>query len=212
MHAVGNGRIRIEQVLIAHLEPVTDRLCGRARDQRRSGWLIRRREHAGLDEEVGTGRPCPCAVILPGAAAQRRIPRPLLVHHGRRIGQHPAIELGMKPRHGEGRGAARAQAHGGAAFRIFRQLHAGVLFDQRQHLALDELRIGSRHRVVFAPALGALRILPAIADLDRDHRRHAALRDQIVERGVHVLPGGRAAVAEHDERNLCCRAHNSRGT
>ena len=85
---------------------------------------------------------------------------------------------------------------------FLRQLHAGALLDQRQHLALHELRVGARHRVVFAPALGALRVLPAVADLDGDHRRHAALLDQVVEDGVHVLPGGRAAVAQHDERRL----------
>ena len=43
---------------------------------------------------------------LDNLIAQRRIPRPLLVDHGRRIGEHPVIELGMKPRHGEGCRAA----------------------------------------------------------------------------------------------------------
>ena len=63
------------------------------------------------------------------------------------------------------------------------ELHAGALLDQRQHLALDELRIDARHRVVFLAALGALGVLPAIADLDGDHRRHALLLDQVVEDG-----------------------------
>ena len=63
-------------------------------------------QHAGFHNKVGRGRAGPCAVIFPGAAAQRRIPRPLLVHHGGRIGQHPMIEFGMEPRHGEGRRAA----------------------------------------------------------------------------------------------------------
>ena len=85
---------------------------------------------------------------------------------------------------------------------FLRELDVGALLDQRKHLALDELRVGARHRVVFAAALAALGVLAAIADLDRDHRRHAALRDQVVERGGEVLVGGRAAVADHDERRL----------
>ena len=39
-----------------------------------------------------------------------------------------------------------------------------------------------RHRVVLEPALAALRVAAAVADRDRDHRRHALLRDQVVER------------------------------
>ena len=61
-----------------------------------------------------------------------------------------------------------ARAVSPASLRLLRQLDAGILLDERQHLALDELRIGPRHRVVFAPALGTLRVLPAIADLHRD--------------------------------------------
>src|SRR4029077_10091917 len=100
---------------------------------------------------------------------------------GRRIGQHPSIKLRMEPGHGEGRGAARAEAERGAAVRVLRQLDARALLDQGKHLALYELGVYARYRVVFASALAALGVLPAIADLDGDHRRHAALLDQIIE-------------------------------
>jgi hypothetical protein len=79
---------------------------------------------------------------------------------------------------------AGTQPHGCAAVGVLGELHAGALLDQRQHLALHELRIGARHRIVFEPALGALGILPAVANQDGDHRRHAALLDQVVEDGA----------------------------
>src|SRR5205823_3137468 len=98
------------------------------------------------------------------------------------------------------RGAAGARTHRGAPLGIPGELHAGLPLDERQHFALDELRIGARYRVVFEPTLRALGILSAIADVDGNHRWHAALLDQVVEDRVHILPCRRAAVADHDER------------
>ena len=45
-------------------------------------------------------------------------------------------------------------------------------------------------------------VLPAIADLDGDHRRHAALLDQIIEDRGQVVRGP-AAVAEHETAPPC---------
>ena len=61
-------------------------------------------------------------------------------------------------------------------------LTLALLLDERQHFGLDELRVASRHRVVLEAALAALGVAAAVADRDRDHRRHALLRDQVVER------------------------------
>ena len=131
--------------------------------------------------------------------------RPLLVHHGRRIGQHPVIELGMEPGHRERRRPARADAHGRAAVGILGELHVRMALDQRQHFVLDELRISSRDRIVFEPSLAPLRVLAARADADCDHRRHAMLMDKIVEDREKLLFIGVAAVAKDNERSFASR-------
>ena len=72
-----------------------------------------------------------------------------------------------------------------------------LLLDQRQHLGLDELGVQAGHRVVFQAALAALGVAAAVADRDGDHRRHALLGDQVVERREQQLVG---AVGADDER------------
>ena len=56
-----------------------------------------------------------------------------------------------------------------------------VLLDLRQHFGLDELGELAGERVVFEPALAALRIAAAVLDHDGDHGGHALLGDQVVE-------------------------------
>ncbi len=70
----GNGGVRIEQVLVAAEEPEADRL-GRRAQRSAARRAARPAEYARFRNEVGTGRPRPCAVIFPGAPAQRRIVR-----------------------------------------------------------------------------------------------------------------------------------------
>ncbi|MEJ1973391.1 MAG: hypothetical protein WDM96_13300 [Lacunisphaera sp.] len=91
---------------------------------------------------------------------------------------------GVIPGHRERRRRARTPAHRRAALGIVGQFHAHRFLHGGQHLRLDELGKLRRHRVVFESALVALRVAAAVLDHDRDQRRHAFLRDEIVER-VH---------------------------
>ena len=72
-----------------------------------------------------------------------------------------------------------------------------LLFHQRQHLFLDELRVPARHGVVFQAALAALGVAAAVADRDGNHHGHAVLGDEIVERREQQLVG---PVRPDDER------------
>ena len=87
-----------------------------------------------------------------------------------------------------------------------------MLLDQRQHLALDELRIGARHRVVFAAALAPWASWPPLpmSMATIGGTRRCAIRLSSV--AGEILPGRRAAVADHDERRLACRATYCAGT
>ncbi len=109
----------------------------------------------------------------------------------------------MEPGHGKGGRAAGAEAHCGAAVRIGGEPDFGDGLDARQDLALDPFGVGAGDGVVFAAALGALSVLAAGADPNRDDRRQAARCDHVVEDGEeHALveETGRTAIAEHDER------------
>jgi hypothetical protein len=139
--------------------------------------------------------------------------RPLLVHHSRRIGQHPVVKLGMEPSHREGRRSARADAHCRPPVRIFGEFHARVALNQRQHFVLDELCVSPRDRVVFEPSFAALSVLAARADKDCDHRRHAMRVDQVIENReelLFIVKAVRAAIAEDNERSFASRDVTSR--
>ena len=106
----------------------------------------------------------------------------------------------MIPRHDQRRRTSGAATHGRPPFGILSELDVVCLLDERQHLCLHELRVSSRHRVVFQAALAALRVAAAVADGDGNHHRHAFLRDQIVEGGEQQLVG---SVGADDEWRRC---------
>src|SRR5271169_6938903 len=115
------------------------------------------------------------------------------------------VEFGMEPRHGKRGDAARTDAHGRSAVRIFGQFDVRVLLDERQHFVLHPLGIGAGDGVVFKAALAALRILSAGADSNCHHRRQTMLLYEIVEDREKLLlrkKAGRTAIADDDERRL----------
>ena len=205
VHAVRHRGDRIKEIAVPGLEPDADRLRRTVGDQRRAEMRIGLCNFAALDAEIGDRRSRPRAVVLPSAARQSRIMRPLLVHHCRRISQDPVVKFRMEPGHREGRRAARADAHRRAAFGILCELDVCVFFGQRQHFVLDELGIGSVDRVIFEPALAPLSVLPARADADCDDRGDAMLPDEIVKNGKELLFIGVARVAEDNERSFAPR-------
>ena len=119
---------------------------------------------------------------LPGTASGLGVRGPLLVHIRAGIREHPVVKLRVIPRHDQRCRGARTAAHCRATFGIFCELQVVLLLDQGQHFAFHKLRVSSRHRVVFEPALAALSVAAAVADGDRDHGRHPFLRNQIVQR------------------------------
>ena len=153
-------------------------------------------------ERLGLGLRDDVLVVFPGAVRGAAIEGRLLVHVGAGISQHAPVELRAEPRHGEGRRAAGTAAHRRAGFRVAGELQVEFLFDLRQHLLLDELRVNVRHRVVFQAALAALGIAAAGVDQDRDHRRHALFVDQVVEHHRQHAAVAEAVLGDDERRGL----------
>ena len=139
---------------------------------------------------------------FPGAARGLGVEGPLLVDEGAGKREHAAEPFGVIPGHDERGRAAGARAHRGTAIGVGRELHAVVLFDERQDLVLDVLGVEARHRVVFLAAFVSLGVAAAVGDLDHDEGRDALLRDEVVEdaRGVLVGLAEAGAVMRDEQR------------
>ena len=124
---------------------------------------------------------------------------------------HTAELVGPVPRRDERADAAGADAGDAAIVRILREVVA--LADFGDELFDQEVREARRERVVLEnPLVAVLGLVRsrghhAGVDEDRDHRRHVALRDQIVEddRHAHVVPRVPAAIQKDHERNRPAR-------
>ena len=141
-------------------------------------------------------------VEIPGAARGLGVEGPLLVDERAGKGEHATEPFRVIPGHDQRGGTAGARAHRGAAFGVIGELHAVVLFDERQHLVLDVFRVEAGHVVIFLAAFVALGVTAAVGDLHHDEGWDALLGDQVIEdaRRIEVRLAEAGAIVRDEER------------